>query len=143
MSIQAMSRQEMKVDLERRPDRWEISSRPAGDRLRRSASMKREAIVARCDAVIDIVAALFDFPGRELRRTGRSTSDIARARQIAMYVTHVVLQLSMAEVGWGFARDRTTVLHACHLIEDLRDDIEFDRVVATVERVIKAAFPTS
>ena len=57
-----------------------------------------------------------------------------------MYVAHVVLQLTMGEVGRGFGRDRTTVLHACHLVEDMRDDPEFDRIVATAERVTKAAF---
>ena len=40
----------------------------------------------------------------------------------------------------GFGRDRTTVLHACHLIEDLRDDAEFDRIVAVAERIALAAF---
>jgi len=99
-----------------------------------------EIVIARCDAAIDIIAALFDLPSRELRRAGRSTTDIARVRQIAMYVAHVVLQLSMGEVGRGFGRDRTTVLHACHLVEDLRDDPEFDRIVAMAERVTKAVF---
>jgi hypothetical protein len=111
---------------------WPVARRPSAD---------REATVAKCDAVIDITAALFDVPGRELRRSGRSTADINRARQIAMYVAHVVLRVSMRDVGLGFGRDRTTVVHACHLIEDLRDDAEFDGVVTTVERVTKAAFP--
>jgi chromosomal replication initiation ATPase DnaA len=47
--------------------------------------------------------------------------------------------LSMSEVGRGFGRDRTTVLHACHLIEDMRDDEEFDAIVAMAERVARAA----
>ena len=47
-----------------------------------------------------------------------------------MYVTHVTLGMSMPEVGRGFARDRTTVRHACHLIEDMRDDVDFDRAIA-------------
>jgi chromosomal replication initiation ATPase DnaA len=59
-----------------------------------------------------------------------------------MYVSHVVLRLSMNEVGLGFGRDRTTVLHACHLVEDLRDDEDFDRLVAKTERVAFAAFRT-
>ncbi len=44
-----------------------------------------------------------------------------------MYVAHVTLRLSMADIGRGFGRDRTTVVYACHLIEDLRDDDDFDR----------------
>ena len=50
------------------------------------------------------------------------------------------LRLNMADIGRGFGRDRTTVVHACHLVEDLRDDEEFDRMVALTERVALAAF---
>jgi chromosomal replication initiation ATPase DnaA len=93
-----------------------------------------------CEAVIDLAAALFDIDGRELRRPGRSPLAVARVRQIAMYVAHVALGLPMGEIGRGFGRDRTTVVHACHLIEDMRDDAEFERIVATCERVVRAAF---
>jgi chromosomal replication initiation ATPase DnaA len=110
----------------------------------RVLSLHRDEIaIAKCDAIIDLMAALFDIPGRELRRPGRSTAGITRTRQISMYVAHVTLQLSMQEVGRGFERDRTTVLHACHLVEDMRDDADFDRVVATAERIVLAAFRES
>ena len=98
----------------------------------------RVAIV--CDGMIDIVAALFNVSGRELRGPGRSPLAVSRVRQIAMYVTHVTLRLSMRDVGQGFGRDRTTVLYACHQIEDLREDEEFDDIVARVEQVVTAAF---
>lgn len=101
---------------------------------------RRDRIMATCDGVIDIAAALFNVSSKELREPGRCGLAVARVRQIAMYVTHVTLEISMRDVGQGFGRDRTTVLHACHLIEDMRDDLEFDRVVAMVERVIRAAF---
>lgn len=99
-----------------------------------------ERILAVCEAAIDLAAALFNVSGRELRRPGRSQLGIARVRQIAMYVCHVTLSLSMKDVGRGFNRDRTTVLHACHVIENLRDDRDFDELVATVERVVTVAF---
>jgi chromosomal replication initiation ATPase DnaA len=102
--------------------------------------MKHDRAVEWCDCLIDIAAALFNVSGKELRRPGRSTLDITRVRQIAMYVGHVVLRLTMSDVGRGFGRDRTTVLYACHLIEDMRDDADFDRIVATMERVAGAAF---
>ena len=102
--------------------------------------MKHDRAVEWCDCLVDIAAALFNVSGRELRRPGRSTLDVTRVRQIAMYVGHVVLRLSMSDVGKGFGRDRTTVLYACHLIEDMRDDADFDRIVATMERVTGAAF---
>ncbi|WP_330999181.1 helix-turn-helix domain-containing protein [Oryzicola mucosus] len=106
-----------------------------------TVAREREAeIIALCDGVIDVTAAMFSVSSKELRRTGRTSLDVSRVRQIAMYVAHVVLGLKMNDIGKGFGRDRTTVIYACHIIEDLRDDIEFDRVVATVERVMKAAF---
>lgn len=92
-----------------------------------------------CDCLIDLAAAFFDIPGRELRRPGRSADDITRVRQIAMYVAHVMLGLSMSDIGKAFARDRTTVMHACHLIEDMRDDIAVDAVVSRMERLVQAA----
>jgi hypothetical protein len=108
-----------------------------------SASMRscrnEEAIVL-CDGVIDLVCAFFNVPTRELRRSGRSSLEIAQIRQIAMYVAHVVLRLTMKQVGVGFERDRTTVVHACHIVEDMRDDDEIDRIVSHVERIVVAAF---
>jgi len=106
------------------------------------ASSKRRDEVAQemCECLIDIVAALFSVSSKELRKPGRTADSISRVRQIAMYVAHVVLRLTQGEVGRGFGRDRTTVIHACHIVEDLRDDAEFDRAVSMVERIAHAAF---
>lgn len=99
-----------------------------------------ERALVLCEGMLDIASALFSVSGKELRRPGRTSQGVARVRQIAMYVTHVGLGLSMSDVGRGFGRDRTTVLHACHLVEDLRDDVEFDRMVTITEKVARAAF---
>ena len=101
---------------------------------------REEIALELCEGLIDITAALFSVSGKDLRRSGRTNLGVARVRQIAMYVAHVILQMSMSDIGRGFGRDRTTVIHACHLIEDLRDDEDFDRVVAVAERVALAAF---
>ena len=58
----------------------------------------------------------------------------AFARQIAMYLAHVGFGLSMAEIGRAFGRGRTTVLHACHVIEDRRDDVRFDQLLDHLEQ---------
>ena len=50
----------------------------------------------------------------------------ARARHIATYLTHVALGTSLARVARAFGRDRSTIACACHLIEDKRDDRDFD-----------------
>jgi len=55
-----------------------------------------------------------------------------------MYLSHVVLGLTLTEVGQVFARDRTTVAYACSRVEDLRDDLAFDRSLELLESVLRA-----
>jgi hypothetical protein len=62
----------------------------------------------------------------------------AFARQIAMYLTHVGFGLPMAEIGKAFGRDRTTVVHACHLVEDRRDEARFDVLLDYLEQAAAA-----
>jgi chromosomal replication initiation ATPase DnaA len=99
-----------------------------------------ERSLALCEAMIDITAALFNVSSKDVRKPGRSSLSVSRVRQVAMYVAHVVLGLNMGDIGKAFGRDRTTVLYACHLIEDLRDDEDFDKVIIMTERVAVAAF---
>ncbi|MEX0645976.1 MAG: helix-turn-helix domain-containing protein [Parvularculaceae bacterium] len=63
----------------------------------------------------------------ELKAKGRSRASIAFARQIAMYLAHVVGQLTLADISIVFERDRTTVAYALAMIEDRRDSPMFDR----------------
>jgi len=102
--------------------------------------LREERVVEICEGLIDICAALFNVSSREIRQVGRTSNGVARVRQIAMYVAHVSLRLTMQEVGIGFFRDRTTVRHACHLIEDMRDEEEFECMITMTERVAVAAF---
>ena len=71
------------------------------------------------------------------RDSRRSTCHV---RQISMYVCHVVLQLSLSDIGAAFGRDRTTVGHACNVVEDRRDDAAFDAFVSAIERVVLSVF---
>ena len=87
-------------------------------------------------AVEPAVAALFGVPLRELHSTTRGSPRTAFARQVAMYLAHVVLGLSLTEVWIIFARDRTTVAHACAMVEDERDDPELDARLDHLERAI-------
>lgn len=76
-----------------------------------------------------------------LRRDRRRLS--CHVRQIAMYVCHVALRISMSDIGEAFGRDRTTVGHACHVVEDRRDDPAFDDFVSAVERIVTVVFGMS
>lgn len=123
------------------PDSPEIAARHGDGVAGCGIRTDRDArVIEACDCLIDLAAAFYNLPSKELRRSGRCTDEISRARQIAMYVAHVVLGLTMIEIGKGFGRDRTTVVHACHLIEDLRDDPDFDHIISRTEHIVAVAF---
>lgn len=100
----------------------------------------QETCIDMCEGLIDILSALFNVSGRDLRGPRRNNLGIARIRQIGMYVANVTLGINMTMVGRGFGRDKSTVVYACHLIEDLRDDEDFDLIICRVERIVRAAF---
>lgn len=110
-------------------------SRKAG-----AVELNRRREMAYCDGLIDILSAYFNVSGRDIRSPKRHNLDVARVRQIGMYVANVVLCINMTMVGQGFGRNKSTVIHACHLIEDMRDDDEFDLLVARLEAITRAAF---
>lgn len=84
------------------------------------------------------VAEVFGIASGELARVTRGRARVAFARQVAMYLAHISCGLSMREVGSIFARDRTTVRHACTVVEDRRDDPILDRAVELLEWAVPA-----
>lgn len=99
-----------------------------------------ELVLAVCDAAIDLLSVLFGVEAAELRSPTRARKNTARVRQIGMYALNVGLGMKMGDIALGFRRDRSTVIHACHLVEDLRDDAEFDAIVCRVEAVFTISF---
>jgi len=89
------------------------------------------------------VARVFMVGSGDLWSGTRGRPRTALARQVAMYLAHVACGFTLTEVGCIFARDRTTVRHACCLIEDLRDDITFDRSIELLESVLRMLAPIS
>jgi hypothetical protein len=73
-----------------------------------------------------------------IRSPRRERAKIAAARQLALYLHHVVFGASLSACGRAFRRDRTSVRHACAIIEDRRDDPRFDRAVAALEAGLRA-----
>ena len=90
------------------------------------------------DALEQTVTGVFMVGSTDLWSGTRGCSRAAFARQVAMYLAHVVLGLTLTEVGQVFARDRTTVAYACGRVEDLRDDLAFDRSLELLEGVLRA-----
>lgn len=83
------------------------------------------------------VAGGFDIEEDDLRKPTRGEARIALARQVAMYLAHVGCGLSKAEAGRLFHRDRTTVHHACIVVEGRRDDDQFDLALEYLEQIIR------
>lgn len=88
------------------------------------------------------VGQVFDVELSDLRGGTRGRAKVAQARQVAMYLAHVVCGMSLTQVGRIFDRDRTTVAHACGLVEDRRDDPCFDRAIELLENVTCAVTST-
>lgn len=115
------------------------SPAPAPAVLRSSAAssgLAERRIV--CMVVRQLTAELLGVVGdrAEARRARRRAS--CHVRQISMYVCHVALSMPYGEIAEAFGVDRTTVSHACHVVEDRRDDAAFDTFVSTVERLAES-----
>lgn len=82
------------------------------------------------------IAQVFQVASTDIDLPRRGRARVALARQTAMYLVHVTCGLSLSDVGELFARDRTTVRHACSLIEDMRDDHTFDLALQCLEGVV-------
>jgi chromosomal replication initiation ATPase DnaA len=91
-----------------------------------------------CRFVVASVAGDFNLDAAALTSATRGPPRTAFARQVAMYLAHVGFALSFETIGRSFGRDRTTVAHACRVVEDGRDDIWLDCRLATLERVCRA-----
>jgi chromosomal replication initiation ATPase DnaA len=79
------------------------------------------------------VARVFGVESQTFAQETRGEARAANARQVAMYLAHVACGLSLTEAGRLFGRDRTTVAHACLVIEDKREDPVFDQALDLLE----------
>lgn len=95
-----------------------------------------------CRWVTSFVAADFGLDQAILTGPTRGAPRTAFARQTAMYLAHVCFGLSYDVIGRVFGRDRTTVSHACAVIEDRRDDIWVDCRLATLELICRSVMET-
>ncbi len=97
-------------------------------------SFYRKRIVV---VTMNLTARACGVPASAIFAANQRKAPVAFARQLAMYLCHVVGDMSLRDVAAGFGRDRTTVSHACHAIEDRRECPIFDRQVEHLERELR------
>ena len=107
-----------------------LEATTGGDSHIRSSSNRYRSAVSR------VVAAAFDVTGQDLHLPRRGRAKVALARQVAMYLAHVGLGLTLSDAGRLFRRDRTTAAHACRLVENLRDEHSFDCLMTILEEMV-------
>lgn len=93
---------------------------------------------ARAQLARQIAAYSFGVPVEILGGPTRGGAEAAFARQVAMYLAHIGFEMSLGRVGAAFGRDRSTVAHACHIVEDRRDDRVFDALMDEMEAALRA-----
>jgi len=115
------------------------SSRRA--RCRNEASRLAGRAIQSHQTKLAIAAVSLEFGVTELDlKSPKSQSRHIRfVRQVAMYLVHVVYELNHTHIARLFAKDRSTVSHACKVVEDSRDDGVFDLKLIRLENFLRQA----
>lgn len=90
-----------------------------------------------CLMAAHLAAESSGLPLDEVLHTERRGRASASARALAMYLAHVGLGTPVGQVARAFRRHRSTVAHACRLIEEHREEPGCDRRIATLERRLR------
>ena len=86
------------------------------------------------DKIISEVARTYDVSENEII-SRHKTSEVAKARQIAMYIARETTELSYKAIGEAFGRDHTTVLFSVGKIEGLIKNSPYEKEL--IEDIIK------
>ena len=86
--------------------------------------------------IADVIDAVSDYSGLSIDqlKSKRRTQDLARYRQVAMYLAREMTGASLNQIGRSFGgRDHSTVSHACHRVKELSaSDPRFRGLVKTI-----------
>lgn len=89
------------------------------------------------DLIEATVADVFAVDVDQIRGESRGQMQVAQARQVAMYLMHCAFGIPLTTIGHVFSRDRTTVRHACKIVEDRRDDQSYDYILHNLEEIVR------
>lgn len=101
-----------------------------------SLIVKKEKTAISPEKIMDEVAARYGIRRDDILSTRRNR-DVAVPRQLAIYLTRELAQLSTTRIGDAFGRDHSTIMHACRKTADsIAGDKEFARIVDELTRAI-------
>ena len=86
---------------------------------------------------IALVAHALNIEQKKILVPKRSQKNITLARQITSYLMHVACQINISKTARLLKKDRATITHACHKIENQRDNPIFNYMIDHLEAVIK------
>lgn len=97
---------------------------------------KKEKVIS-SDFIQEVVAKYFSIDKKDLAGNKRS-NDVARPRQIAMYLCREVANMTFPQIGIDFGnRDHSTVMHAYKKIEkDVKEKNNTKLIVESVKNII-------
>ncbi len=115
----------------------EITQDLADEALKDFLSSNRNRTIT-AKLIQETVAKYFNIKTEDLK-SKRRTKNITYPRQIAMYLTRDLTELSLPKIGDDFGgRDHTTVLHAIGKIdEELKNDNELKKIIEQLKKNIK------
>ena len=102
-------------------------------------SRSRLKRLKRDDAAFELVKHVASRRGvkmLDLVQASRGSDAAAQARQLAMYLIHVLLGRPQDVVGVLFGRQRTSVCHTCKAVELRRDDPALEAEIAGIEAIL-------
>ena len=92
-----------------------------------------------CDLIQQVVADFYSVSVGDLKAKRRNR-EISIPRQIAMFLTREMTDMSLTQIGMSFNRDHTTVIHAYEKIgqqrnEDSKLDHTIKELIQRIERL--------
>lgn len=89
------------------------------------------------DFIIELVANYYNISTDDIKGKVR-TRNIAVPRQIAMYLSRELTNISLPKIGEYFGKDHSTVIHACSKISELKDnDTEIKSSIDSITQKLK------
>ncbi|MBK5244052.1 MAG: chromosomal replication initiator protein DnaA [Eubacteriaceae bacterium] len=98
---------------------------------------KKEDIVITSEYIKEVTAKYFNITVEDINSKKR-TRAISLPRQVAMYITRDITDLSLPRIGDEFGgRDHSTVIHGCQKIaEEMENSTDFKNLILRIQREI-------